>query len=293
MNVMNPSDSSKLIDYLQQNLEFIPFKSLREHEVELTSNEKLEQMGDILHRDPGLFLERWGRYLPREELSRFECMRDNYEVNFHLNSLASPPSTSPKKSSLSRNRRLAYLQHLRRTEYFSDEEMRYRQPSLYNDFIGRHVPPLSAFPMEMGLVDRIYSNIDSAEAEERRKWQEEAEEEVEEEVEEEEEEEDAAKEYGVMLDEDGMDLSKESGREFAEEEKELTAEERDDLRREFVRIMEENFLDGKDEFDYDAIDNDPSLDDYDQMERDLQDVYFDEEEANDGEGQEETGELDY
>ena len=49
------------------------------------------------------------------------------------------------------------------------------------------------------------------------------------------------------------------------------------LRREFVEMMQERFLRGEDGefFDYSTVDDDPDLDDLDQVSREAEEAYFD------------------
>jgi len=74
----------------------------------------------------------------------------------------------------------------------------------------------------------------------------------------------------------------------AKQEKEQERKERNErkrvkaagLKEEFVRLMEEKWLAGEDlEYDYEVVDADEQLDDMLQLERDMQDRYFDDKEV--------------
>lgn len=64
-----------VIHYVKSNLNSITFKSLKRDENDTPDNDKLAVMDKTLAKDPGLFLTRWGRFLPQEELKHFEPLR--------------------------------------------------------------------------------------------------------------------------------------------------------------------------------------------------------------------------
>jgi hypothetical protein len=66
-----------VIHYVQSNLDSITFKSLKRDEKDTPDDVKLAVMAKTLVDDPGLFLTRWGRFLPQEELKHFEPLRGN------------------------------------------------------------------------------------------------------------------------------------------------------------------------------------------------------------------------
>ncbi|KAL2915101.1 hypothetical protein HK105_205425 [Polyrhizophydium stewartii] len=137
------------------------------------------QLRATLGRDQALFLEKWGHRLGEAQLRAFEPLQhDDYEVRFHLARLhkqlrrqggqASQQSRGPGASATKavRNRRLRYMQVGLDREYFSLEAMRDREPELYEQFVGRFVSERERsqpFPASMGLVERIYHDIDDAE----------------------------------------------------------------------------------------------------------------------------------
>ncbi|ESN92746.1 hypothetical protein HELRODRAFT_189599 [Helobdella robusta] len=54
------------------------------------------------------------------------------------------------------------------------------------------------------------------------------------------------------------------------------------LRNEFVSSMKQHFLDGKDDFDYSSIDNDPDLDNIEMLDKDMEEQYFDDDDDDCG-----------
>jgi Coiled-coil domain containing protein (DUF2052) len=182
------------------------------------------------------------------------------------------------------NRRFQYLKDvLKGSEYFSEEAMQLREPGLYEYYIGQHIPPhLRDRPYgdDVNLVQRIMHNLDRSIIDEKLRQQKIIESEQEEEEEEEEEEEDNEDEVDEKMDQanDSMeaeemnnaepviaplstslrDKSAEARRKLEENNSQeaepnysVTQAEReqhfrDGQKEEFVRMMEELFLEGKD-----------------------------------------------
>ncbi|KAI9030804.1 coiled-coil domain-containing protein-domain-containing protein [Phycomyces nitens] len=211
---MNQTNRDSVLEYAKNNLDEIEFKTLKRDETELNDQEKLKQMEILLERDPGLFLSKWGKYLPDNILSQFESLRGDYEIDFYLrNMLHDSPQNSPASTPVlttkpyqpsryvrnrvranARNRRFVYLQSvLRNSEYFSDESLQLRDPVLYEYFIGKYTPAskrTEPFASDVKLVERVLSDIDRDYVEQQLKLSREREQEQFEEEEEEEEEED-------------------------------------------------------------------------------------------------------
>lgn len=102
---------------------------------------------DLLSRDAPVFLERYGSMLTTQELQEFEVLRDDYEVNWHLKrlkSLISPSSEQLRSRSMTvKNRRRAYMDKLiSRGHYFSEDEMREREPYLHHEYVGKFQDPI-------------------------------------------------------------------------------------------------------------------------------------------------------
>jgi hypothetical protein len=120
--------------------------------------------------------------------------------------------------------------------YFTDTSMRDRHPLLYEEYIGAFTSEEEKsrpFSEEMGLIDRIYHNIDEKLAHD--KLMEAQEEQFNEEEEEEEEEEDESDAEESKSPTDGEELGTV-----------LTVEELEQKRTELIEIMKERFLCGRD-----------------------------------------------
>ncbi|KAI9007117.1 coiled-coil domain-containing protein-domain-containing protein [Gaertneriomyces semiglobifer] len=263
---------------------------------ETTTRATLERM---LARDLGLFLEKWGRYLSKEKLELFRPYEEQYEVRFYLTQLLAPPT--PSKAQI-RNRRLTYLAQNAASSYFSDASFKEREPALYEEYIGQHIPELerqAAFPDEMTLVQRLYANIDRASYEEEMRREESQAQESYEEFDSESEGDGSDNEGTTRLSNDNHHDSRkmvpvENDEESHEDHEELSPEERETLAEEFRNLMRRRFAEGKDaEFDYNEVDNDPQYDQSDEFQRDQAEAYFDSEEANEFDNRSEERELDY
>lgn len=82
--------------------------------------------------------ERYGSKLSLEELNHFDVMKDDYQINWHLNNLRSiinPTKEETKsRSAKIKNRRLAYMDELMLDgHYFSEDAMREREPYLHHE----------------------------------------------------------------------------------------------------------------------------------------------------------------
>ncbi|KAI8070270.1 coiled-coil domain-containing protein-domain-containing protein [Thamnidium elegans] len=289
------------MDFVQRNLDTIPFKTLRLGEEELAAPEKLLQMEKILHDDPALFLSKWGRYLSQPTLTLFQAIENNYEVDFYLDSLLykneienKPIDKRPSKSALYtlvQNRRYEYLKrHLKNSDYFSDESILLRDPTLYDQFIGQYIPANEKeqpFTDDITLVNRILSNIDRKFVDDHLYQQKIIDEEQLEEEEEDESDDEVFEKSTptVITKRKNKDVEMEEAEALNIDtadadtdtiEEDVTDEFREKQRLELIRLLEENFLAGKDDFDYDQVDFNEEYDDLEQLDRDIQDRYFDE-----------------
>ncbi|CEP10916.1 hypothetical protein [Parasitella parasitica] len=298
---MDELSETKVMNFVIRNIDTIPFKTWRHGEAELSQSEQLIQIQATLREDPGLFLSKWGRYLSQNTLRLFESIPSNYEVDFYLDSLlyrqdeSQPSRMQPHKKSamqlLAHNRRYEFLQReLRHSDYYSDESIQLREPVLYDQYIGQYITArekTKPFDNDMTLVDRIFSNMD-------RKFVDDHlfEQKIRDEQQFEEEDDDEEIELGkstptVFTKQPNKDIdmkksaiSNNDEKEQSDEDKEDNPEERTDFREgqraELIRLLEEKFLDGKDDFNYEQVDYNEGYDDLQLIEQDIQDRYFDE-----------------
>eukprot|EP00899_Mesostigma_viride_P023070 jgi/Mesvir1/3948/Mv22708-RA.1 len=167
--------------------------------------------------------------------------------------------------------------------YFSEESMRERNPLLFQEAVGKVIeerPPtcLSEAILHRYAEDRLAQRVQEAERHREMTTPEEEEEEEEEETEEERGDRDGIEGHGRG---EGCARDVDQGGGVTgdgDETADMCPEERAALTADFRRLMQERFLDGKDEdADYKTIDNDEALDaDWIALEgQDAEDSYFD------------------
>ncbi|XP_006215051.1 coiled-coil domain-containing protein 97 [Vicugna pacos] len=257
----------------------LPVCSQQQGEPDLTEREKVAILGQLYHEKPLVFLERFRTGLREEHLPCFGHLRGDHRADFYCAEVARQGTARPRAlRTRLRNRRYAALRELiQGGEYFSDEQMRFRAPLLYEQYIGQyltqeelsarapaHQPPKPGTPA-CPLSDLLLQSYQERELQQRLLQQQEEEEAC---LEEEEEEEDS--------DEEDQRPGKDSEAWVPDSEERLI------LREEFTSRMHQRFLDGKDgDFDYSTVDDNPDFDNLDIVARDEEERYFDEEEPED------------
>lgn len=114
-------------------------KSQQRGEPDLTIDEKVCILEEVLERTPSSFLMRFGRYLAEEDLRNFEHLKGDYEIDFRLTEVKNIIDSKKTKTGI-RNRRYECLQRLMKdSDYFSEANMRKRSPLLYEEYIGQYL----------------------------------------------------------------------------------------------------------------------------------------------------------
>lgn len=109
----------------------------------ITAAQVCTYLSDLLSGDPSVFLERHGAVLTSHELSHFQQLRSDYEINHWLTMIENarqpqPSSSATRLAAGVKNRRLAYMQQLHaKGEFFSDEAMRHRAPLIHHEYVGQ------------------------------------------------------------------------------------------------------------------------------------------------------------
>ncbi|XP_037013555.2 coiled-coil domain-containing protein 97 isoform X2 [Artibeus jamaicensis] len=268
----------------------LPVCSQQQGEPDLTEQEKVAILGQLYHEKPLVFLERFRTGLREEHLPCFDHLRGDHRADFYCAEVARQGTARPRTlRTRLRNRRYAALRELiQGGEYFSDEQMRFRAPLLYEQYIGQyltqeelsartpaHQPPKpgSHGTPACPLSDLLLQSYQERELQQRLLQQQEEEEAC---LEEEEEVEDS--------DQEDQSSGQDSEAWVPDSEERLI------LREEFTSRMHQRFLDGKDgDFDYSAVDDNPDFDNLDIVARDEEERYFDEEEPEDAPSPEPDG----
>ncbi|TKS91692.1 Coiled-coil domain-containing protein 97 [Collichthys lucidus] len=186
-----------------------------------------------------------------------------------------------------RNQRYAALRALQKEgQYFSEEQMRIREPLLYEQYIGQYLTDQEVLERSQealledaqsgpgapaggtgGLAHLLLNSYQERLIQNRLQEEQEREEGAQEEEEEDEEDDDNT---------------------VQRQEGEPSPEEKALLREEFISQMHQRFLDGKDkDFNYSEVDENPDYDNLDIVSRDAEDKYFDEDDDEEKDDEEE------
>ncbi|XP_066281469.1 coiled-coil domain-containing protein 97-like isoform X2 [Branchiostoma lanceolatum] len=250
-------------------------KNQSRDEPDLTTEQKMDIVRGILEKSHLTFLERFWKYLAEEDLEYFQRMQNCYELDFYMKEIRKRLDNAKKKTGVKNRRYEAMQRMLQDGSYFSEEEMRQRDPLLYEQNIGQFLDPeekneRSADP-DMSLSQLIMGQIEEKIIESKLAWQMEREDDMFEEEEDSDEEE-----------EDQEENAGDAG------EKVPSAAEQAILKAEFLHTMQERFLQGDDEeFDYSTVDDNADYDNVVLRGQDEEERYFDDEDPCDVEDMDE------
>uniref|UniRef100_A0A3Q0SDR4 Coiled-coil domain containing 97 n=1 Tax=Amphilophus citrinellus TaxID=61819 RepID=A0A3Q0SDR4_AMPCI len=238
-------------------------KSQQIGEAELTVQERREELLHQYRSRPLVFLERYHACLKPQHLSAFADVSSDPRAQ-HYSKVIQRRAAGCTDRTRVRNQRYAALRALQKEgQYFSEEQMRMREPLLYEQYIGQYLTDEEPGQGTGGLAHLLLNTYQERLIQNR--------------LQEEQEKEDGALEEEE--DEDDYVQQKEC---------EPTPEEKALLREEFISQMHQRFLDGKDkDFNYSEVDENPDYDNLDIVNRDAEDKYFDEDDDDDEEEEEE------
>ncbi|XP_015282749.1 PREDICTED: coiled-coil domain-containing protein 97 [Gekko japonicus] len=257
-------------------------RSQQKDEPDFTPVQKLAILRELYHAKPLVFLERFRTALHEDHLPCFRHLSGNYEADFYCTEVRRAGLGKTRHTRV-RNKRYAALQQLiRGGEYFSDEQMRSRDPLLYEHYIGQYLSDQELEELGGGKLEAACSLsgvlLDSYQEDiiqRRLQVQQEQEDACLEEEEEEEETDSDSDHDEAMASNSGTD-------DWVPD-----TEEKAFLREEFTSRMYQRFLDGKDrDFDYSEVDENPDFDNLDIVSRDEEERYFDGEEPEEADSME-------
>lgn len=114
------------------------FKSQQRGEPDLTFEEKYQISSSLLDNSPQLFLARFYKYLDSNDIRYFDKYRGDYEVDFYIKEILNVTSKSEKIQT--KNRRYEAMKALiNEGEYFSNSEMKKRNPLLFEQLVGQYM----------------------------------------------------------------------------------------------------------------------------------------------------------
>lgn len=275
------------------------FKSQQIDDPELKFDDRKEIAAEILQQSHSKFLQRFGMNMKAEHLRFFEQQSYNSDEQLEVTENLKHISWNINHhGSIIRNRRYAALVKLiKEKKYFSEGEMKSRDPLLYEQLIGQYQSPAEKRanrrpdPSRDTLVDVLLEGIDhdlNREVENKQR--------VEEDDmmrNDEDSQQSAMSTHSVDDDDEDPEEDHTQWGNFDEPQsstnnntpkakkrslKLITAGERDLLKEEFLGIMYSNFLSGKDDefFEYETVDTNEEYDDALENDQDCEDRYFDE-----------------
>ncbi|KAK9507517.1 hypothetical protein O3M35_007357 [Rhynocoris fuscipes] len=258
------------------------FKSQQLGDPDLTKEEKWKIAEALLDKSFSLFLAKFGQYLLEPHFVFFSNSSD-YDVNFYVNEFKKKFS-KPLTQSQIRNRRLEALRRMvEEGDYFSDLEMKRRNPLLYEELVGQYLTNEERIQAESNTygdprtfagfffdlverdlvstklkyeIERESNNLTEADSD------------------------DSLSSHGSRYNwGECYSQSKQRQRVLKNSRpEEVSPDEKLMFLNEFRSNVFTNFLVGKDtEFDYSKVDNNADYDDLSMLESDQQDKYFDSE----------------
>ncbi|KAG8007150.1 Coiled-coil domain-containing protein 97 [Nibea albiflora] len=262
-----------------------PVKSQQIGEAELTLEERREELLRQYRSRPLVFLERYHACLKPRDLSAFAHVCSDPRAQ-HYSKVIQRRAAACTNRTRVRNQRYAALRALQKEgQYFSEEQMRMREPLLYEQYIGQYLTDQEVLERSQeamleeaqsgpgapaggagGLAHLLLNSYQERLIQNR--------------LQEQQEREDGAQEEEEDEEDDDNTVQQQEG--------EPTPEEKALLREEFISQMHQRFLDGKDkDFNYSEVDENPDYDNLDIVSRDAEDKYFDEDDDEEEEDEEE------
>uniref|UniRef100_A0A8C5RDJ7 Coiled-coil domain containing 97 n=1 Tax=Laticauda laticaudata TaxID=8630 RepID=A0A8C5RDJ7_LATLA len=266
---MEEEDSAVLAMFHAVANSHLAVQSQQKDEPDFTAVQKLDILRNLYHTKPLIFLERFRTVLREEDLPCFHHLSGNYEADFYCAEVRKANLGKTLHTRVKNKRYAALQQLIRGGEYFSDEQMRGRDPLLYEQYIGQYLSDeelqeLGHCKLEAScsLSGILLDSYQEKVIQQRLLIQQEQEEACQEEEEEDSDQDSKDQDFNPDADEWVPD----------EEEKAF-------LREEFTSRMYQRFLEGKDlDFNYSEVDENPEFDNLDIVSRDEEERYFDGEE---------------
>ncbi|KAL3873986.1 hypothetical protein ACJMK2_037060 [Sinanodonta woodiana] len=248
------------------------FKHQQIGEPDLTVKEKYIIAKDIYDSSRVRFLTRFHSYLEYQDLQCFEDLKGTYEVDFYAKEIQKRKNEAYRTNQIKNRRYEAMKQLTLQGEYFSDEEMKYRDPYLYEHMVGQYLTDQdikqtidkSDLRFSSILLKHIDQQVENAVYEYTKSNEEGQQEETEE-----------SEEDVYLEDEEEEEEEEDDGN----GKRKISHQARQMLKNEFLTIMQEKFLRGEDRnFDYSKVDDNEEYDDMRIVDREEEEKYFDDDE---------------
>ncbi|XP_041988662.1 coiled-coil domain-containing protein 97 [Aricia agestis] len=277
-----------IIDYLVRCVN-ISFLHSHVNEQKANTKENISAAIKLYEQSPTQFLTQFGKYCSPNHISYFENLphlKHNAHFQECINHLKLYHSKEQTIKRI-RNRRFKALQRLKSsTDYFSDKQMMYRNPLLYEQLVGQYLTNEELQERDGmdtendSFLKVILESVERNEMREKRNIQ------------------SMLEDLHLPDSEDHItekvapssSMKEKRWGDFDEPDTQpshipeprlesmINANERNLLREEFLQEMYSSFIEGHDmEFDYSTVDNNEEYDDLEQISRDAEDRYFDSE----------------
>jgi len=240
------------------------FKHQQRGDPDLTRQEKQKIVSQLLDSRPAVFLQRFGRFLSEDHLAYFEDITDqNFEVEHYLGEARQRQCKYVQDHKI-KNRRFNALQKMisEGDDHFSEEQMRMRNPLLYDQLVGNYQTQEERSEEERpdmtncSLSNIIIEHMDLNRMRDLKKRLE-------------------------AVDDEELDSDDEDVEAVNSASGNRPPEEKTKLRQEFVNSAYQSFLAGKDSgIDYSKIDDNPDLDDMTVENLENEERYFDQDDID-------------
>lgn len=264
-------------------------------ETKLSEEEQFSQLRRLLSAGSlHIFLERYGAMLEARDLDALAetAAAETAEAKIWLERLRREPPSDTQRQKRARRRRWTWAkrQMVLASGFFSEDVMKYRDPKLFHELVGRHLPPSARIsePMKGSLSSYLMQRLDQ---ETLNPCQSEADPSCNSGDTAEKSKSDEAPPKRQRVDTDGKDDDKVSKDDAVNEEGSGSedglgedAETGEDVditarRAHFLKSMRDRFVNGREsDFNYGDIDANSDLDDLSELGQDAEDRYFDAEE---------------
>ncbi|KAJ3600917.1 hypothetical protein NHX12_031890 [Muraenolepis orangiensis] len=245
-----------------------PVKSQQVGDPDLTLEQRRVELLQQYRSRPLVFLERYQAHLKPQHLAVFSHLGSDPRAQHYCSVIQRRPGGPAHRTGV-RNHRYAALRVLQREgQYFSEEQMRAREPLLYEQYVGQYLT-------EDQILERSQQSMTDGAAQGRIDGPE------------------GCMPGGlahILLDSYQERLLQRRG--GPEESRGgPTQEEKDLLREEFIGQMHQRFLSGRDkDFNYSEVDENPDYDNLDIVSRDAEEKYFDDDEEEEEEEEQDQSE---
>lgn len=277
-----------IIDYLVRCAK-LSFRNSHINESEIRTADKIRTAYEIYSRSPVEFLTQFGKYLTQTHVEYFEKLNNQTDSFRKCVKQLKDYHSDASRHKRVRNRRYKALQKLKdETDYFSEKQMMFRNPLLYEQLVGQYLTDEeikerdSADNQNITFLKLILDTVDRNSMRELRNKQM---------LTEEINESNVQDVHGT--DHHNNKLNKPTNKQWGEfdspdtrpsyiperrKQTMINAPERRLLQQEFLQEMYSSFIEGRDiDIDYDDIDNNDQYDDLQQASQDAEDKYFDSE----------------